>query len=151
MEGALQARQAPPGTPDLGVTSWSRAHLLVLDLTDLDEKPHDHGRGARASLASAEPTGLPQALGWLYVLEGSALGGRLVARAAQTALGTTVPVAFFTGAGLPALGGRWRALRRRLDGFGLLAGDGATEEVVDAAGEAFGRVEASLLGGVSTR
>jgi heme oxygenase len=57
--------------------------------------------------------GAAAALGALYVLEGSTLGGRVLAGRARAVLGDDVPVAFLTtgGADVPA---RWAATRALL-------------------------------------
>lgn len=60
------------------------------------------------------------AMGCLYVLEGSALGGRVVARMVHDALGE-VPTTFLTGAGR---GRQWPAVRAALRTFDEQGGDG---------------------------
>jgi len=80
---------------------------------------------------------LADGLGCLYVLEGSALGGRIVARRARLALGTGLPVAFFTGAGRSDLRATWSSLVRTIDTFGAQQPIGVRSAVVDAAQVAF--------------
>ena len=107
--------------------SWDRAWVSVgvdidahrragLLLADLD------GLGATATAFPVLPP-FPcfgQAMGCLYVLEGSALGGRIVAGMVRTAIGA-VPTAFLTGQGRNYL---WSAMRNALRTFDAQGGDG---------------------------
>lgn len=94
-------------------------------------------------LTEADIGGLPQArpilladpasaMGALYVLEGSTLGGRVIGRhiAAAHGLGGE-GLAYYSGHG-PRTGAMWSAFRARLDTF-----DGEGESVVAAANETF--------------
>lgn len=130
LEEALVAWESRSATEGLDVAARMRAGLLDVDLAVLG-RPHD-GSGT-AQVTPPVLGDLPQALGWLYVLEGSALGGRVIARRALRRLGADLPVAFFTGADGPDLGGRWRSLRTALDGLGPDAAD----DVVAAAEAGF--------------
>lgn len=77
------------------------------------------------------------------MLDGSALGGRIVARRARQALGEDVPVAFLASAGRVDLGADWRALQAALDAFG--ANDApARHAAVAAARDAFDTLGAWL-------
>lgn len=72
-----------------------------------------------AALPDAPPPALPgdaAAYGALYVLEGSALGGQIIARQAADTLGLTsqAGLAFFSGGGMPS-GRRWRRFCHDLD------------------------------------
>ncbi len=101
-------------TPLLGVDNRCRAAWIDEDLAHL-------GRDVQGSPSELTPPvlgSLAQALGCLYVLEGSALGGRVIARLARRALGEDLPVAFFSSAGRTDLGADWRALQSALDAFG---------------------------------
>ena len=62
-------------------------------------------------------------LGWLYVAEGAALGGRIVARRLEARHGfdATHGAAFF-GGDVEALGPRWREVRAMLDADGDVEG-----------------------------
>ncbi len=120
-------------TPPIEPTDWCRAGLLDDDLARL-------ARPVAADLAGPEPgrlLSIEDALGTLYVLAGSALGGRLIARRARDRLGEALPVAFFTGLGRPDLGPAWRGLTATLDGFGAVSPAAGSERVVLAAGRAF--------------
>lgn len=59
------------------------------------------------------PASEAEALGALYVIEGSTLGGQLIARRAIDLLGPDVPLAFLRPYG-PAVGAMWRAFRMHL-------------------------------------
>jgi heme oxygenase len=102
---------------DIGITiaEHCRADLLVADLDALGVTP-------------TTPTMQPpfpdfgHALGCLYVLEGSALGGHVIARIVRSAIGA-VPMAFLTGQGR---GHQWPAVRNALRRFDAQDGDGDT-------------------------
>ena len=91
---AVEARLADPslatGWLDLGIAlpAHRRAHLLSEDLLSLGALP----KKAPARLPGLDNIG--QALGCLYVVEGSSLGGRVLAPAFRVALGD-VPTGFF--------------------------------------------------------
>lgn len=80
------------------------------------------------------------AWGALYVLEGSALGGQVLARHLERALGPSLPLAFFRGAG-EDVGARWRAFCRALDAH-VPAGE--ADALVQGARATFERFHASL-------
>ena len=117
---------------DLGLRR--RAGLIDLDLNHL-------GAGSVPRTAPPTPAGvfgsLAAGLGCLYVLEGSALGGRIVAHRARCALGRDVPVGFFSSASREHLGADWSTLLAALDSFGAEQGSEARLTAVDAAGETF--------------
>jgi heme oxygenase len=102
---------------DIGVTiaEHCRADLLVADLDAL---------GVTPTAATMQPPfpDLGHALGCLYVLEGSALGGHVVAGMVRSAIGA-VPMAFLTGQGR---GHQWPAVRNALRRFDAQDGDGDT-------------------------
>lgn len=78
-----------PGWSDVGIdlVARSKAALLLKDLNDLGLETHE--------LASTELCELPEipdlatGFGWLYVVEGSTLGGQFIARQVQQKLGFT--------------------------------------------------------------
>ena len=119
-------------TPRIDLTSRRRAAQLDDDLRDL-------GAGASGWRETGQPA-VPQlrtlsdGLGCLYVLEGSALGGQIVARQARAALGSDLPVAFFASANRDQLGADWKALQRALDGHGQTHDP---EDVISAAEATF--------------
>ncbi|SET36292.1 Heme oxygenase [Geodermatophilus poikilotrophus] len=102
------ARRSPG---DAGTVAWSRrrrAHLFAEDLRALGAEPD---AGARPELPAVEDT--DQALGRLYVLEGSTLGGTFIARHLATlpALGPDVRLGAFSPYGAET-GAMWHAYRR---------------------------------------
>lgn len=117
-------------TPSLDVASRCRAGLLDDDLARLGVDAAGAGNIRPPRLSC-----LAHGLGCLYVLEGSALGGRIIARRAHTALGDDLPVVFFTSAGRRDLGADWRALQAALDAFGADA-DARTRQATVAAANA---------------
>jgi heme oxygenase len=137
---------AAPGwarlAPRLDVRSRCRVGLIDEDLRRLGLA------GAPCARMAGVPAlgSLARGLGCLYVLEGSALGGRIVARRAREALGEDLPVAFFSSRGGEQLAADWRALQRSLDAFGARRGAVARRVAVSAARETFG-----ALGGWLTR
>lgn len=106
------------------VAARRRAALLDDDLAALGVT------APRWAVAPPDLVSAGHALGCLYVLEGSALGGRLVLRAARERLGDDLPVAFFGSVGREHLGADWRALKAALDRHG--AEHGAAEVTAGA-------------------
>jgi heme oxygenase len=130
-------------TPPIDVRSRRRAALLDDDLRRL-------GIAASTWLPGPPPFvpilgDLAAALGCLYVLEGSTLGGQSVARRARLALGEQLPVRFFAGSGRGEVGPRWRCLQAALDAFGSLQEEpGVVEEAVVTARETFADLASRL-------
>ncbi|MFB0834697.1 biliverdin-producing heme oxygenase [Arthrobacter halodurans] len=91
---AVEARLANPawaqGWPGLGIDlpAHRRSHLLSGDLDRLGAVP------SKAMVRLPALDNLGQAMGCLYVVEGSSLGGRVLAPAFRAVLGD-VPTAFF--------------------------------------------------------
>jgi heme oxygenase len=123
---------------DAAAVEWPvrrRAHLFAADLAALGAAP-------LADPVAAAPTDLPtpagtdQALGTLYVLEGSTLGGVLIDRHLGTlpALAGVRPLAAFSPYG-DRTGARWAAFRRTVRDH--VAGGGDVDAVVSAAGRTF--------------
>ncbi|WP_426959799.1 biliverdin-producing heme oxygenase [Muricoccus radiodurans] len=112
------------------------ADLLALGLTE----------GAIATLPACPPPALEDAaaaLGSLYVMEGSTLGGRVIARhlAARLGIGAGDGVAYFTGAGADT-GRLWAGFLSRLEA----APERDVPAILDGARATFVRLEAWLLG-----
>jgi heme oxygenase len=111
LEERLEASAWAPRWTDLGIelSRHRRSHLVADDLAVLDAAP------------PSRPVRLPalrtfgEALGCLYVLEGSSLGGSVLAPALRDAVGD-VPLRFFSGEGRghPA---PWQAVRHALRRF----------------------------------
>lgn len=121
--------------PAIDPGRYRRAGLIDEDLRRLPEdatlSPHDGDHPTLPELPS-----LARALGCLYVLEGSALGGRIVAAEALRRLPGSVPVAFFSSRGRSP-GEDWRALQAALDRFGAHSGRAAVNETMAGALETF--------------
>ncbi|HZF76324.1 MAG TPA: biliverdin-producing heme oxygenase [Acetobacteraceae bacterium] len=90
--------------------------------------------------APAPPLTGAEALGALYVLEGSRLGGRVLLRRVEDKMPGLAATAFLAGA--DAVPGAWRALRGALDGFGEHAGPEAVAAVLRGADATFQAFEA---------
>lgn len=119
--------------PAIDPRAYCRASLIDDDLIRLAE-----GADAPSATEHDDEPDLPRlpslasALGCLYVLGGSALGGRIVAAEARRRLSGSVPVTFFASGGRsPAA--NWRALQATLDSFGAGAGATVVDETVHAA------------------
>ena len=78
------------------------------------------------------------------MLEGSAQGGRIIARRARAALGEGLPVTFFTSACRENPRRDWRDLQTALDAFGAAAGEDARDAVVLGAEHTFAALGAWL-------
>jgi heme oxygenase len=118
----------------LAATERVKLPLLEADLAAL-------GSDVRLLPLAAPPNlqDVAEALGCLYVLEGSTLGGRVISRHVQARLGRDVPRRFLDGYG-PATGARWQTFR------GALAAAARTRNVERRAGD--GRsVDARIIAG----
>lgn len=120
----------------INIAAHCRAGLLVADLGALGMTPG-------ASMAQPPFACFGHALGCLYVLEGSALGGRVVAGMVREAIGE-VPMTFLNGRGR---GGQWPAVRSALRCFEAQGGD---RDAVVAGALATFDVFASQLAGPAT-
>ena len=95
---------------------------LERDLAWLEERgalgPRSFDFVGMSPMTAPVPT-LPSAIGILYVLEGAALGGQLIARRLGPRFGVTATAGacFFTGAG-DATGRRWRTFGAMVDRWG---------------------------------
>jgi heme oxygenase len=129
---------AAPGIAETGLDleRRRRAHLLAADLLHLGVRP---GRLPRCE-ALPRVDSAARALGALYVLEGSTLGGAFLLAHLGRTLGISAAVG---GSGLApyghALREMWVAYADAVDGF-VRAHPGAAPEVVDAARETFARM-----------
>ena len=123
-----QVRAALPRADAAWFTARSRRHLLEHDLQAL-RIPATQRAGALRGFALDDAA---SAWGSMYVLEGSALGGQVIARqlAQQLAIGPDTGGAYFHGWG-GETGAMWRQFRERLEGE--LAGDAAALERACAA------------------
>jgi heme oxygenase len=79
---------------------------------------------------------LAAAVGCLYVLEGSSLGGQIISARARANLGEKLPVRFFGSADRADSGRDWRSFQLTLDDFGA-ARPAARAQVVRAAHQTF--------------
>lgn len=121
--------------PDL--TGRRRLHLVEQDLSDLGyELPlQDEVR-----FTTETPFDMPEALGWLYVVEGSNLGAAFLLKfAAKLGLGEEFGARHLAGAP-EGRGLHWRTFTEALDSIALT--DEEEARVVAGADEAFRRVHA---------
>ncbi|MGA4551661.1 biliverdin-producing heme oxygenase [Methylorubrum aminovorans] len=88
-----------------------RLPSLDADLHALDAAP-----GTLPAPAAPRLDGPGAALGALYVLEGSTLGGAVIGRHVARLHGAGVPLAYYAGRGRET-GPLWRSFRERLDGL----------------------------------
>ena len=108
--------------------------LLLQDLKMLDvEVP---GMSQLPLTGSGENMHIPFAMGILYVMEGSTLGGRMIGNNIQKALGFTPAsgAKYFAGYG-PATGSMWKSFLQHLETF--RASQNAGEEIIRGAQFAF--------------
>lgn len=126
----------------IDLTRHRRAHLLEEDLSGMQARPRSPAPDV------PEAADFASALGWLYVVEGSSLGGRVIGPAIRSAIGD-VPIAFFISAdrGHPR---PWRAVQGALHRFEK---DGDRTAVLSGARSAFHAFErlVAVRGGVQVR
>lgn len=144
---AVEEQLADPllarGWLDVGIAlpAHRRSHLLAVDLDALGVFPEE------TAVHLPSLVGIGEALGCLYVVEGSALGGRVLGPAFRTALGD-VPTSFFDSDGRmhphP-----WRSVLAALGVFE--AAGGSAGEVVSGAQETFRAFGNHLAPKVSVR
>lgn len=100
--------------------------------------------GGVAAPPAADPirvAGVAEALGVMYVLEGSSLGGRVIRRHVEAAGGDMTGLSFLDPYG-EAVGERWRAF------LSVLAAEPDADGVVTGAVTGFGHAELQLCGAV---
>lgn len=119
-----------------------KAHLLARDLIHLGLVPEELARLSRPG-GDAAPRTRAEALGGLYVLEGSTLGGQVIARhlARTLGVGPDAGGAYYAAYG-EAVGPMWRAVRARL--LAEASDPAAADAVVAAAGRTFEAMRAWL-------
>jgi heme oxygenase len=84
------------------------------------------------------------ALGAAYVVEGSALGGQVLARRVEVALGA-VPTSYLAPHGAPATGARWRSFLAALERHGAATTAAAHARACAAACATFDRFTAAFV------
>lgn len=108
LEALIQKQLTPELLPDLH--RRARAEYLLRDIRDLGLlNPEFRICRELPPIDTAE-----QAIGALYVLEGSTLGGRIIAGMLQKQLGDGVPTAYFNGYG-EENGRMWQTCKDLLD------------------------------------
>jgi heme oxygenase len=103
-------------SPAVDIESRCRTALLDDDLLRMGL--FVQSAGAQASLPLPQLDSMGEALGCLYVLEGSVLGGRIVSHRACLALGNQLPVTFFSSENRKNGMEDWRSFQASLDNFG---------------------------------
>lgn len=118
VERTLEAAEWAPGWAALGIdlSEHRRARLLRKDLAELGHPVADESTAAGFANLPA-PRAFGEALGYLYVVEGSALGGRVLGPAIRAAV-PGMPMAFFESEGR-AHPGPWRRVKEALFSFGV--------------------------------
>ncbi|WP_342151152.1 biliverdin-producing heme oxygenase [Methylorubrum sp. SB2] len=94
-----------------------RRRLAALDADLAALGLDDAARAALPAPLAPRLAGEGAAMGALYVLEGSTLGGLVIGRHVGGLHGAGTPLAYYAGRGREA-GPLWRAFRERLDGLG---------------------------------
>ena len=138
-EDLLAAVPGPDAMPP-ALLRPGRARLLARDLEALGHAP------AAPQPPAVRIEGTAAALGCLYVLEGSARGGAVIAAAARRRLGAGVPCDGLTGGGPAAARARWALLAATLEAFGAAVGPAERGEAVRAALGTFAAFEQRLCG-----
>lgn len=113
-EEALRRLELRSVIPDL-VDRFKETRLAD-DLAACDVRPE--GVARCADLPPLET--MADALGYLYVLEGSSLGSQILVRQVRDGLGETVPLAYLTGYG-SRTGAMWQSFKRTLEERGAAA------------------------------
>ncbi len=131
----LEAAVAQAGPPGLEPAQWRRAHLLRSDMAALGEADAAIDRLPRHAAPDGDWSPA-RAMGWLYVIEGSTLGGRQLARQLDHLLSASDAAGrSFLRAGTDQNHVRWRDFCTALDACG--ADSAPRAEMVAGAIEAF--------------
>ena len=130
------AAGGPPGSCLAGFGEAGRSNALVDGLRALGQQPP-------AADPATRPTDLSAALGWLYVAEGSALGGRVM-RKAMIRDGIDLTGLDFLDPHGDETGPRWLRFLALLDAA-VSDGSADLDAVVQTAVEAFDRARAALV------
>lgn len=97
---ALSALYVPIASLEQALSSGLPAHDMDYRLIQREAllKADIHQLGMRAGVVplTPPPVSVADAVGMLYVLEGSRLGGKMIARHVESVLGSQVPLHFFT-------------------------------------------------------
>lgn len=133
----VEAALTAPLAARLAPWTWQRAHLLRADLAAVGFAGPDR---ALPRIVPPARLGEAAALGSLYVIEGSTLGGRHLARQLDAVLGTgTAAGRSFLQAGGTAGRLRWGAFCAELDAVG--ADPACLAAMIDAANDTFALYE----------
>jgi heme oxygenase (biliverdin-IX-beta and delta-forming) len=129
--------------PPLDVVARRRAHLLLADLRALGVDPDP--RGDMRAAAAPGIGHFAHALGALYVIEGSRLGGRLLARQVAANIGgsTLGALSFLRSAGSD-VGPLWTEYCAALRGYARHADVRSRDAVIAGALETFGQFDRGL-------
>ena len=134
VEAALAAMLGQRLAPE----AWQRAHLLRADLASFGVGEQSLARLPRIEFPALP--GEPAAMGCLYVVEGSTLGGRQLSKRLDGVLplGALAGRSFLQGAAQPGHL-RWAALRAELDAIG--ADPACRREMIAGAASTFAQFE----------
>jgi heme oxygenase len=111
LEAMIQKYLTPVLLPD--IHRRSRAGYLLRDIRD--SRDLEIPRPGSGICRELPPIGsADQAIGALYVLEGSTLGGRIIAGILQSRLGANIPTSYFNGYG-EENAGMWQTYKDFLD------------------------------------
>jgi heme oxygenase len=132
-------------TQALGVDAIRRADALRADLRALGAEGDDPARPPAAM-------GVAEGVGAVYVLEGSALGGPVVAPLVERHLGLAPGegTAFFRGVG-PRTARRWGDVQARIDAWGRGCAGAEVDRAVWAAQLTFAIVGGAMAGALAPR
>jgi heme oxygenase (biliverdin-IX-beta and delta-forming) len=119
--------------PELEIPIRGRAELLIRDLRALELEPSETSISRATWIGDAD-----SAAGTLYVLEGSCLGGQVIARQVERRLdlGSEGGLAFFTGDG-SATARRWREVIAWLEAFAARRDELQRDGIVEGARRTF--------------
>lgn len=130
--GLAAVEELPRWLPDLA-RRWKRS-ALESDLNNLGIPPESW----TVCTVVPEIRTVAAAFGWLYVLEGSTLGGQVIKRAIHERLGLSAQngCQFFSSYGAE-VGQMWRSFGQRIESF-CHANPNCRDEVTESAATAFG-------------
>ncbi|BDF93481.1 MULTISPECIES: biliverdin-producing heme oxygenase [unclassified Pseudoalteromonas] len=128
VEPLYNSQQLAPFFADLA--SRNRCHAIALDLQDLGMQAH-----TATQQINLDNLTLAQAVGWLYVIEGSKLGAAMLAKeVTQLGLDADFGARFLAGPG-NGRGSQWREFMQAVEALDLTSND--EQELYQGAKDAF--------------
>lgn len=142
VENALRAVDDLPSAIEDANLRNHKVALLALDLVSLGVARRDLAALPRVAVA---PLDVPEAIGWMYVVEALTLDGQELARQlAQRLPGEIACASTYLGCYGQEVRARWRAFGASVEAYARAVGPSESDRIVAAAADAFSRLHGWL-------